>query len=216
MMTKLIAKDGHEFSCWIEKPTGDSRGGIVILQEIFGVTDQLKGVAKRYADLGYSVAIPALFDRQKRDAVIPFDAALPGRDMMLAADLDQTMSDIEAAVDALSGKVAVLGFCWGGGLAFRAAQILDIAASVAFYGTRLPQYLTEQLKVPMLGHFGKLDDHVPAEVLQQATDYFSNLEVHTYETGHAFANDARPGFYHQLSADLAHSRTEAFLSTHIG
>lgn len=216
MMTSLTAADGHKFNCWIEKPAQDSRGGIVILQEIFGVTDQLKDVAKHYSDLGYTVAIPALFDRQKRGAVVPFDAALPGRDMMLAADLAETMSDIEAAVNALDNKVAVIGFCWGGGLAIRAAQTLNVAASVAFYGTRLPQYLNAPLKAPVLGHYGTLDDHVPAEMLKQATDYFPEMEIHTYETGHAFANDARPGFYHKVSSELAHSRTQAFLETNLG
>lgn len=216
MMTKLTAADGHEFDCWMESPAGDSKGGIVILQEIFGVTDQLKGVAKRYADLGYTVAIPALFDRQQRDAIIPFSAPLPGRDLMLAADLDQTMADIAATVAALDGNVAVIGFCWGGGLALRAAQKLDIAGGVAFYGTRLPQYLDSPLNAPMLGHFGKDDSHVPAEMLQQAEDYLPELEVFMYDTGHAFANDARPESYDQSSAELAHTRTEAFLKAHVG
>lgn len=75
MMIELTASDGHKLDCWIEKAVGDVHGGVVILQEIFGVTDQLKGVAKRYAELGYNVAIPALFDRQEKGAVIPFDQA---------------------------------------------------------------------------------------------------------------------------------------------
>lgn len=215
MMKKLTAADGHELNCWMENAQGDSRGGAVILQEIFGVTDQLKGVAKHYAALGYDVAIPALFDRQKRDAIIPFDAALTGRDMMLAADLDETMADVDAAVKALGGKVAVIGFCWGGGLAIRAAQVLELAGSVSFYGTRLPQYLNSPLKAPVLGHFGTQDDHTPAEVLQQTQEYFPDMEIHTYEAGHAFANDARPGFYHAGPAELAHKRTEEFLGKHL-
>ncbi len=99
-----------------------------------------------------------------RNAVIPFDEAQRGRDMMLAADLGETMADVEAAVTALKsngGKVAVMGYCWGGGLALRAAQKLDIDAAVAFYGTRLPQYLDSPLKAPLMGHFGTNDDHVP-------------------------------------------------------
>lgn len=216
MMKKLTAADGHELDCWIEEPVGDSRGGVVILQEIFGVTDQLKGVAKRYADLGYTVAIPALFDRQQRGTVVPFDAPAAGRDMMLASDLDQTMSDVNAAVQALDGKVAVIGFCWGGGLAIRAAQKLNIAAGISFYGTRLPQYLDSPLKAPVLGHYGKTDDHIPEEMRQQAMDYLPELEILMYDAGHAFANDARPAAYHQDSAELAHTRTEAFLALHIG
>lgn len=218
MMKTLTASDGHSLNCWFEPAVGERRGGIVILQEIFGVTDQLKGVATKYATLGYDVAIPALFDRQERDAVVPFDQAARGRDMMLASDLEQTTIDIDAAVKALAangGKVGVIGFCWGGGLALRAAQDLDIAAGVAFYGTRLPQYLDRPLKAPFLGHFGTQDDHVPAEMLNQAKAYLPEMEIHIYEAGHAFANEARPSYVADV-ADVAHARTIDFLAKHVG
>lgn len=218
MMTELTASDGHKFNCWMEPAQGDRRGGLVILQEIFGVTDQLKGVARRYAALGYDVAIPALFDRQERDAVIPFDQGARGRDLMMAADLDTTMKDVEAAVQALAakgGKVAVMGFCWGGGLAVRAAQTLDIGGGIAFYGTRWPNYMNAPLKAPMLAHFGAKDDHAPEEMRARAMAYFPSMEAHVYDAGHAFANDARPA-YVPAAADLAHARTEAFLKRNIG
>ena len=102
MMTKLTAADGHELDCLIEPAQGKRQGGIVILQEIFGVTEQLKGLATRYAKLGYEVAIPALFDRQQRNAVIDFANAPAGRDLMLASDLSLTIQDIKAAVDAVA------------------------------------------------------------------------------------------------------------------
>jgi carboxymethylenebutenolidase len=212
-MTQLTAADGHKLDCWIEPAQGGRRGGLVILQEIFGVTDQLKGVAVHYASLGLEVAIPALFDRKERGAVIPFDQAPRGRDIMLAADLSETMTDVGAAVEALAsrgGKVAVMGFCWGGGLALRAAQVLDTAGAIAFYGTRLPQYLDRPLKAPLLCHFGSKDDHVPQEMIDQMTAYLPQAEVHMYAAGHAFANDARPSFVAE-AAELAHRRSEAFL-----
>jgi carboxymethylenebutenolidase len=137
---------------------------------------------------------------------------------MLAADLNQTMMDVGAAVAALAengGKVAVIGFCWGGGLAIRAAQVLDVGGAVAFYGTRLPQYLDKPLKTPLLGHFGTNDDHIPPAMLAEAKAALPQLELHIYEVGHAFANDARPS-YVAAAADLAHHRTEAFLATHLG
>lgn len=217
-MKRLTAADGHELDCWMQPPQGSRRGGLVILQEIFGVTDQLKGVAARYAAMDYEVAIPALFDRHVRNAVIPFNEAQRGRDMMLAADLGETMADVEAAVTALKsngGKVAVMGYCWGGGLALRAAQKLDIDAAVAFYGTRLPQYLDSPLKAPLMGHFGTNDDHVPPEMLDQAKAYLPDMEVHMYDAGHAFANDARPTYVAD-AAELAHERTGAFLAKHLG
>lgn len=215
---RIVAADGHGLDCWMEPHRGQRRGGVVILQEIFGVTGQLKGVAARYAELGYDVAIPALFDRQKPGTVLAFDNPGPGRDMAMAADLEQTMLDIDAAVAALEakgGKVAALGFCWGGGLALRAAQKLDIAAAVVFYGTRLPAYLDCPLKAPVLGHFGASDGHVPPEMLEQARAYLPELEIRMYEAGHAFANDARAE-YAPGEAELAHERTQAFLALHVG
>ncbi|WP_201285416.1 dienelactone hydrolase family protein [Chelativorans xinjiangense] len=216
-MTQIAAADGHCFDCWIEPAQSERKGGIVILQEIFGVTDQLKGVARTYAALGYEVAIPALFDRQERGVVVPFDKGIKGRDLMLAANLDETMQDVAAVVAALaqnSGKVGVIGFCWGGGLAIRAAQTLDIGAAVTFYGTRLPQYLDRPLKAPMQGHWGTEDDHVPSEMLAEARSYFPQMEVHTYKAGHAFANDARPSYVAE-AAEKAHARTRAFLQKYL-
>jgi len=217
MMTELTAADGHRLDAWIAPAQGARRGGLVILQEIFGITEQLKTVAQRYAALGYEVAIPALFDRHEKGAVIPFDQGPRGRDMMLASDLEQTMLDIDAAVQTLrtqGGQVGVIGFCWGGGLAIRAAQVLDIAGAVAFYGTRLTQYLDRPLKAPVLAHFGAQDDHVPPEMRAAAQAALPEMEVHLYDAGHAFANDARPSWVPEAAA-LAHARTEAFLGRHV-
>jgi carboxymethylenebutenolidase len=215
MFQTLTARDGHSFECWMQPAEGPRRGGLVILQEIFGVTDQLQGVARRCAATGLDVAIPALFDRQRRGAVIPFDQAPVGRDLMLAASVDAAMLDTEAAVQALGGKVAVMGFCWGGGLAVRAAQVLDIACAVSFYGTRLQTYLDRPLRAPVLGHFGLSDDHTPADVLAAARKALPGFEMQMYAAGHAFANDARPAFVPEAAA-LAHARTDAFLTQHLG
>lgn len=220
MMTPIVAADGHKLDCWMVEAEGQSRGGIVILQEIFGVTDQLKGIANKYAALGYNVAIPALFDRQEQGAVIPFNEGPRGRDLMLAAELDNTMQDVDAAVKALAakgGKIGVAGFCWGGGLAIRVAQICDVAASVAFYGTRLPTYQIAPLKAPVQGHWGSEDNHAPAEMLADVQAYFPDLEVHVYEgVGHAYANDARPADYSKDAADLTHERAQKFFAKHLG
>jgi carboxymethylenebutenolidase len=217
MFETLTAADGHAFDCWTAQPEERAWGGLVILQEIFGVTDQLKGVADRYAAEGLVVAIPALFDRQKRQTVFGFDRGAGGRDLMLAAKLEETMRDVGAAVDAMKSRglpIAVLGFCWGGGLAIRAAQVLDISCAVAFYGTRLPQYLDRPLRAPVLGHFGTKDDHVPPEMLDAARAALPEMEVHLYKVGHAFANDARPSHVPD-AAELAHSRTLGFLRAHM-
>jgi carboxymethylenebutenolidase len=179
----------------------------------------LKGVAARYAALGLAVAVPALFDRQAPGTVIPFDEAPRGRALMETIALDDAQRDIGAAVSALADrglKVAVMGFCWGGGLAIRAAQTLPVACGVSFYGTRLPLYLDRPLPVPVLGHFGSHDDHAPPEMRAQAQAALPLLDILLYEAGHAFANEARPAVHVPEAAALAHARSEAFLRQHLG
>ena len=219
MMTKLTAADGHTFDAWIEPAQGARRGGIVIVQEIFGVTDQLKGVARHYAARGFEVAIPALFDRASRDTVVPFSEALRGRELMQSIDPDAMLSDIAATCAALrahGGKVAVLGFCWGGGLALQAAQRLPIDGAVAFYGTRITTMLSDDLKAPLQFHAGATDDHTPPEVCAQLVARYPEVELYTYEgAGHAFANDARPSYVAE-AAETAHARTAEFLTRVLG
>jgi carboxymethylenebutenolidase len=218
MIMQITASDGHQLDCWMVPAQGTRRGGIVILQEIFGVTDQLKGIAARYAVLGYDVAIPALFDRQEKGVVVGYENGAHGLELAISADLTQTLTDVDAAVAAVAvqgGKVGVIGFCWGGGLALRAAQKLDIACAVTFYGTRLAQYLDSPLKAPFLGHFGIEDDHVPREVLAEVQAYLPGIDIHLYPAGHAFANDARANYVAE-AAELAHERTVAFLGEHLG
>src|SRR6056297_3594973 len=176
-MTGLTAADGHSFDCWVEPAQDPARGGLVVIQEIFGITDQLKELAAAYAADGYEVAIPGLFDRQEPGVVIPFSEGPRGRELMMASDPDKAVMDIAAAVQSLksNGKVAVMGFCCGGGLTIRAAQDLDIAAAlfldyaaaISFYRTRLPEYLDRSAEAPLQGHFCISDSYTPPEDLAQ-------------------------------------------------
>ena len=219
MMKTITASDGHTLECWFQPAEGTPRGGLVILQEIFGVTEQLKSVARRYAALGFEVAIPALFDRQRTGAVVAFDDIATARSLMQGADPAKAMLDIDAAVSALADqgkapalRVAVMGFCWGGGLAVRAAQELNIAGAVVFYGTRLPAYFGTPVRAPVQGHFGESDDHTPADVLEAAQAEWPELEVFLYPAGHAFANEERPQVHDPEATAVAHERSAAFLA----
>lgn len=212
-MQSLEAADGHPFDCWMQADGDQARGGLVILQEIFGVTEQLKRVAKQYAAQNFDVAIPALFDRRRRHAVVPFDDPAQGRELMQSLDPEETLADIAATIQHVAerhDKVAVIGFCWGGGLALRCAQNFDLVGAVAFYGTRLSPLLANSLPVPMLFHFGIEDDHTPPELIEQVRTAYPQAEIHLYECGHAFANDARDSYVAD-AAGTAHSRTASFL-----
>lgn len=213
----LSAEDGFEFNAYKASAQGETKGGLVVLQEIFGVTDQLKGVAERYAAQGFDAIVPALFDRTEREAVIPYSEAERGRGLAMGLDPDNVARDVAAAMAAVdTGKaVSLMGFCWGGHQALRLASILDFKCSTAFYGTRLEPILDTTPKCPMLFHFGETDDHSPPEIIEAVRRAFPRAELHVYDgAGHAFANDARPDMYVPDAAELAHNRTAAFLSAH--
>jgi carboxymethylenebutenolidase len=210
---RLTASDGHELDAFSARPDGESRGGLVILQEIFGVTDQLKGIARRYAAEGFTTLVPALFDRQAPGTVVPFDEGGRGRELMDGSDPAEALLDIDAAARHAGGAkgASVMGFCWGGGLALRAAIGLDLKGAVAFYGTRLDTILGPSVRCPMQFHFGATDTHTPPETVAAVREKAPGAEVHIYEAGHAFANDARPAVYVADAAKLAHERALEFL-----
>ena len=217
MYTTLTANDGHTFQCWIEPAIGDLKGNLIILQEIFGVTDQLIGVAKRYAQQGFKVAIPALFDRLQANTVVPFDQPRIGLSIAGQAQLEHTLVDIDACRLHLAkngANMAVLGFCWGGGLTLKCAQSLPISAAVIFYGTQLPNYLTDPVLVPVQAHFGRLDNHTPKAMVESVAQRYPEIDIHWYEAGHAFVNDARQTYVADAAA-LAHARCGEFLAKHI-
>ena len=208
----LTAADGHSFEAFHAAPKGASKGGLVILQEIFGITDQLKGVARAYARDGYDTIIPAVFDRVKPGTVFGFDQAEPGRDMAYGLPLDKVMLDVDAAAARVQSNrgVSVLGFCWGGGVIIRAAAELDLRGAIAFYGTRLPTYLDNKPKCPLLFHYAKTDPNSTPEIIEQVRKAYPRAETHIYDAGHAFANDARP-VYNEACTKVARMRTLDFL-----
>jgi carboxymethylenebutenolidase len=211
-MTELKAADGFTLQAFRATPTGDIRGGLVVLQEIFGLTDQLKGVVRAYARDGYDTIFPCVYDRVAPGTVVPFNEPDRGRDLAYGLPLDKVMLDVGAAVECVRGPhgVSVLGFCWGGGVIIRAAAELDLRGAIAFYGTRLPTYLDRKPKCPLLFHFGKTDPNSTPEIIAQVRAAFPAAETHVYEAGHAFANEVRPA-YVAAAATLARSRTLDFL-----
>jgi carboxymethylenebutenolidase len=212
---KLTAADGFVFEAFRAAPKQGKKGGLVILQEIFGLTDQLKGVVRSYARDGYDTIIPCLYDRVAPGTVVPFNEPDRGRDMAYGLPLDKVMLDIAAVVGCAQGPhgVSILGFCWGGGVIIRAAAELNLRGAIAFYGTRLPTYLDQKPKCALLFHFGKTDPNSTPEIIEQVRKAFPAAETHVYEAGHAFANEVRPA-YVEAAATLARSRTIDFLAKH--
>lgn len=209
---KLIAADDFTLDAFRVTPE-NPKGGLVVLQEIFGVGEQLKSVARRFAELGFDTIAPALFDRVSPNTIIPFEDVNRGRETMLKLNIDEVMLDVAAAVKQVeSGNgVTVLGFCWGGGMAMRAAGQLKLAGAVSYYGTSLNIHTRNGTKCPTLFHFGETDSLVAPEIIEAVKQAIADAEIYTYAAGHAFANEARSSYVPE-AATQAWERTAAFLN----
>ena len=222
---KIAVPGGGSFEGYLSVPVSGSGPGLVMVQEIFGVNPSIRHLADLFAAEGYTVLAPDFFWRVEPRVELPFDEAGMKRAQELhkAFDYEQGVKDLGAAVEALrkqpqcKGPVAVSGYCLGGTFAYLAATRLPVDGAVAYYGTRIHNYLGEadKLRCPLLLHFGELDHAVPPEALAKiraALEGKANVRIHTYPGAkHAFANPMRPANYDAASAKLANDRTFAFL-----
>lgn len=216
----LKASDGHEFAAYVAQPDGAPRGGIVLIQEIFGVNSHIRGVCDRFAADGYKVIAPALFDRVERGVETGYspDEVAAARELKARMNWDSPLLDIRAAADLLSGlKTAVVGYCWGGSLAWLAATRLDgFAAAVCYYGGQINDFRGESAKCPVMMHFGTEDASIPMEAVAAVRAAQPEATIHIYESaGHGFNCEQR-GSYDAASAATARQRTMAFLAENIG
>lgn len=219
-IVQLHAEDGHTLDAYVAQPGTTALGGLVIVQEIFGVNPHVRGVAERYADDGYVTIAPALFDRLERGLELGYSEQDMQRAMQLAGkyNLDKGVLDIAAAVEWLRGFglkfVGVVGFCLGGTLAWLSAARLPIDAAVGYYGGRIAKYIAERPKVPVMLHFGELDKHIPASDVNQIAEAHRDVKIYRYPAGHAFNRDKGPA-YDPSSAAEARRRTLGFLREHL-
>ena len=210
---KKTMSDGAEISVYHAEAEGKRRGGLVLVQEIFGITDHIRDLAEEYAADGYEVLTPALFDREHPGFEADYSGDGLARGVELARQLhpfDVSLADVQTCVDALAAKgpVFVVGYCYGGSVAwFAATRMHNVAAASAYYGSLIPGASTEVPKVPIVLHFGRHDHGIPMEGVEKliAADH-PNATVHIYEAGHGFNSDRRKD-YHEPSSDLAKERT---------
>lgn len=217
-MIQLTANDGHALGAYQASPTGTPRGGAVILQEVFGVTDHIRRVADLYAEHGYVAIAPSLFDRERPGITLDYSNVDEARSIMTRLELDNVVVDIQAALDAArpAGKVAAIGYCWGGALADLSACRLNLDAAVAYYGRMIVDWLDDQPRCPMIYHFGANDPLIPKEMIGQISAARANHTSFIYaDAGHGFNCDERADFAPR-SAQLALDRTLKFLDEHIG
>ena len=217
---KLTAADGTTIDAYRADPTGTPKGGLVVLQEIFGVNPHIRRVADGFAAEGYRVIAPALFDRVKPGVELDYNQEGMGAGIALMGQVDQgkALLDVAAAVAAASdaGKVGIVGYCWGGSLAYAAACSVDgLAAAVGYYGGNIAKSLDRKPKVPVMLHFGERDAHIPLSDVAAIKAALPDVPVYTYDADHGFNCDAR-GSYDKPSAAQALERTLAFLARYVG
>jgi carboxymethylenebutenolidase len=217
----LTAEDGHQFSAYRAEPAGTPRGGIVVIQEIFGVNQHIRKVTDSFAAEGYLCLAPAIFDRVDRNFEIGYTPADVdhGRATRGKIQLDDMVADIRAAVKALQAeklKVGVVGYCLGGTLAWLSSTRIDgVAAAVGYYGGGVAASATETPRGPVLLHWGETDASIPPDHWETVKKAHPSVPMHVYPAGHGFHCDER-GSFHAESSQLAHQRTLAFFRQHVG
>lgn len=221
---QITSSDGHVFDAWVARPDGTPKGGVVVIQEIFGVNAHIREVTDRFAAAGFLAAAPALFDRREKGVELGYDAdgITSGRGHVVGIGTDPQLRDVAATATWLHGegggmaKVGAVGYCWGGVLAFLAATRLGglVDAASSFYGTRVTEFLYEKPRVPLEFHLGSKDHSLPPEAIDSIRTAFPASEVFVYDADHGFNCDHRQQFDAQASA-LAWPRVLAFFTSHL-
>jgi carboxymethylenebutenolidase len=219
-MIELSAADGFRLAAYRADPEGPPRGGLVVVQEIFGVNSHIRNVCDGYAADGYQVIAPALFDRYERGVDLGYTAAdiALGREYKAKANADAALLDVEAARAAVAaaGRVGVVGYCWGGFITWLAAcRLKAVACAVPYYGGGMLDAVDEQPKCPVIAHFGERDHVLPVAGVRTFAAAHPDVGVCLYAADHGFNCDQRAS-YDAAAATLARQRTIDFLRRHVG
>lgn len=210
--------DGFELPAYHVRPNDARRGGLVLVQEIFGVTDHILDLCEGYAEDGYEVIAPAFYERLAPGFAASYEADDVARGVKLseATPWDQVAGDLQAAIDALAPPVFVTGYCWGGTASWLAACRCDgVSAVSCFYGRRISELVDETPRCPTILHFGKTDASIPLDKVEAIAARHPDLPIHMYEAGHGFISDRRKD-YDADAARLARLRTLQLFSRRAG
>jgi carboxymethylenebutenolidase len=218
-MIKLKAKDGFELGAYRADPAGTPKGGLVVIQEIFGVNHHVKNLADQYAKEGFVCVAPALFDRAERDVDLGYDedARKKGFGLRQKIDWPVILQDVQAAHDALkgTGKIGIIGYCFGGSVVWKACVDLSFDVGVSFYGGQVPEFKDLKAKCPVQFHFGELDQGIPLDKVELFKAAHPEAPVYIYKgAGHGFTCDER-GSFHDEAAKVSKGRAIEFLNQHL-
>ena len=216
----LTASDGFRLGAYRAEPQGKPKGGLVVIQEIFGVNHHIKAVCDRFAAQGYLAVAPALFDRYTPNFETGYSPAEieHARQYIGKLDFAKVLADTQAAIDSVkpAGKVGIVGYCLGGSVAFMAAcKLSGLSCAIGYYGGMIAKNADEKPKVPTMLHFGETDHSIPMSDVEIVKQKRPDVETYVYPAGHGFSCDERPSF-HEPSHKQALDRTLAWLKKNVG
>lgn len=217
---QLKAADGHEFDAYVARPAGKPIAGLVVLQEAFGVNSHIRSVADAYAKDGFLAIAPALYDRFEPGIELGYEGEDRQRGLAFARESnpDNTLKDIAATIEYAhqhtGGKVGVIGYCFGGTMAWLAATRLEPNVAIGYYSGRIARYAAETPHCPVMLHFGKLDQHIPKQEVDQVQSAHPDVAIYWYDAGHGFNTSDRAS-YNADAAKLARERSLEFLTKNL-
>lgn len=219
---KLTASDGFELNAYRARPEGKVRGGVVLIQEVWGLSDWIREVADRWARHGYLTIAPAMFDRveygYESNNYAPEQFQVIG-ELMKKFSMDSAVLDVEAAVKSAAegGKVGITGYCFGGRVSWIAAnKVSGLSAASGYYGGGIPNYIDLEPRVPTEMHFGDKDQGIPLEQVEQLKARHPSAGIYVYNGDHGFCNSDRPEKFDEASCTKASARSLEFFHKHLG
>jgi carboxymethylenebutenolidase len=225
----LKSDDGFEFRAFVSKPASEPAPGIVLLQEEFGINNEIHNMCDLLAEEGYFVVAPDVFARLDRDVNLGYSQEDVEKGVPLSERLDteQGLRDIGVAIAALrampgcDGKVGTIGFSLGGTLAFLAAARYEVQCAISYYGIGIERHLDEGKLItsPLVMHFAEEDKFSSPETISAIRRAFAghkNVKVYTYpDVDHAFASPESAS-HNKPAASMAYSRSFAVLQRAVG
>ena len=216
----LTTSDKHTLGAYRADPAGQPKGGLVVIQEIFGVNHHIRAMCDHFAGIGYTAIAPAVFDRFVRDFECGYtpDEIANARSYLGNLNFDNMMKDIAAALDNVNGAgpAGIVGYCMGGTASFLAAcRVPGFKAAVSYYGGMIGKFADEKPKCPLMMHFGEKDEGIPMATVEDIKKKQPQAETFTYpDAPHGFACDER-GSFRAEARDIAWKRTTDFFAKHL-
>lgn len=221
--TTITASDGFTLNAYVAKPEGKPRGGVVVIQEVWGLNDWIRSVVDRFAKHGFLAVAPAMFDRvefgYESNNYGPEQFQIIGA-LMKQFDHKTALLDVAAAIATASeaGKVGITGYCFGGAVSWRAAahEGMGLSAASGYYGGGVPNYIELAPRIPTEMHFGDQDSGIPLDQIEALKARHPEADIYTYAAGHGFCNSERASSFDAAACTKASARTLDFFRKHVG